>query len=366
VTVRISFLVPSAKHPIGGVNALFEFANGLRRLGHEVTLFHIDFIGDAEAPVHRLGDGITSLADISWFRFEPGIRQEILPVYDGSSLRPADVVVYLGGKTPRGAGLPLLVLQGYNMLPAEFERDLYRAPHPKICVATWLADVGRQFGVADEQLVHIPYGIQHGKYRITTPVDARPLQVSMLYNIHPTKAANVGLEALAELRQRIPELQVVVFGSMAPIHAIPEGITYLTSPDQDVIVADIYNQSRVFINTSIYEGFGMACVEAMACGCALVTTSNGGSNDYAFHGDTALVSEPGDVATMVEHVELLLRDDAQRTGLALAGSRYVQRFDWDESANRLEAFLRRYLDEPSRYRRPPVTPTTATTLLRPP
>jgi glycosyltransferase involved in cell wall biosynthesis len=106
----------------------------------------------------------------------------------------------------------------------------------------------------------------------------------------------------------------------------------------------------VFINSSLLEGFGLACVEAMACGCALVTTANGGSDDYAIHAETALVSDADDASTMADHIESLLLDDETRTHLALRGRDYVQRFDWDMSAEILESFLRNYQSEPDRYR----------------
>jgi glycosyltransferase involved in cell wall biosynthesis len=57
------------------------------------------------------------------------------------------------------------------------------------------------------------------------------------------------------------------------------------------------------------EGFGKTQVEVMAYGCALVTTANGGSGDFAFHGETALVSDPRDVDTIARHIATLLREN---------------------------------------------------------
>jgi glycosyltransferase involved in cell wall biosynthesis len=353
--VVVTFLAPGAKHPIGGAIAIYEFANGMSRRGHDVQLVHIDFIGDTRRRVHQIPDRVETLDDLGWFRFDAAIKHHFPNFFDETGLPDADFTSYCDPgvhRIPPTSGLPLILVQGYEMLPQEFERELYRAPCPKICVAKWLVNVGRQLGVADDQLVHVPYGLHHEKYRVTTPVGDRPPQVSMLYNPHPTKAANLGLNALAEVKRRIPELRVVVFGGVDSIHSIPEGITYLTSPAQDVIVNDVYNQSRVFINSSTLEGFGLACVEAMACGCALVTTANGGSNDYAFHGDTALVSEAEDASALADHTEYLLLDDEFRPRLALRGEEYVRRFDWDTSAEKLEAFLQRYQSDPDRYRQP--------------
>ncbi len=77
-------------------------------------------------------------------------------------------------------------------------------------------------------------------------------------------------------------------------------MTFTLDPDPERLVSDIYDRSRVFVQASHYEGFGFTAVEGMACGAALVTTDNGGSRDYAFHGETALVVPPGDVDGLAE------------------------------------------------------------------
>ena len=93
----------------------------------------------------------------------------------------------------------------------------------------------------------------------------------------------------------------------------------------------------------------------MACGCALVTTDNGGSRDYAVDGETALVVPPGDAAGLAAAAERLLRDDAARARLAGAGAELVRRrFDWDNTAALLEPHLEAYVADPGRYQQPPV------------
>ena len=82
----------------------------------------------------------------------------------------------------------------------------------------------------------------------------------------------------------------------------------------------------------------MCAVEAMACGCALVTTANGGSDDYAHHEETALVCGP-DPAEMTDALARLAGDDPLRIRLATAGARFVERFRWETSAARLTRFV---------------------------
>jgi glycosyltransferase involved in cell wall biosynthesis len=98
----------------------------------------------------------------------------------------------------------------------------------------------------------------------------------------------------------------------------------------------------VFLCSSAREGFGLCGIEAMASGCALVTTANGGSADYALDGETALVTEPGDVEGLAERIERVVCDDALRSGIATRGMEFVRRFDWDDSARRLAGVLEQY------------------------
>jgi len=179
----------------------------------------------------------------------------------------------------------------------------------------------------------------------------RSMQVAMLYNAHPIKGAKFGLAAIEEVHRRVPELRAVVFANADPAIKMPASVRFVKLPPRRMLVQEIYNASRVFVCSSVKEGFGLCALEAMAGGCALVTTDNGGSSDYAVDGETALVCEPRDVVGMADRIEKLLRDDALCARIAERGYESVQRFDWDDSARRLEEFLERYAEDPGRFQR---------------
>jgi glycosyltransferase involved in cell wall biosynthesis len=111
----------------------------------------------------------------------------------------------------------------------------------------------------------------------------------------------------------------------------------------------------VYLQPSTQEGFGLCALEAMACGCALVTTDNGGSEDYAIDGETAVLCEP-DVGSMAHAVSELLQDDATRVRIGTAGANHANRFRWSNGAEQLRAFGRTYLSDPEHHRRGPVRP----------
>jgi glycosyltransferase involved in cell wall biosynthesis len=351
--VKVTFLVPSTKRTIGGVIALYEFANGLSRRGHDVHLVHVAIV-----------DGhIERLDDLAWFPFDPRVQHHLADALHANVLPHSDFIELtalelFGGPTipgvgsaslPLSAGLPFLFVQGFGIFPSQVDERAFRGPFPKVCIARWLAGVLRDKGVPPRQIEYVPYGLDHATFRLVRALDDRPLQVAMLYNAHPIKGAQFGLAAIEEVRRRIPEVRGVAFGNKDPVHPMPDGVTFVKLPPRRFLVDEIYNGSRVFLCSSISEGFGFCAIEAMAGGCAVVTTDNGGSDDYAIDGETALVCAPRDVMGMADRVETLLRDDALRTSIATRGCESVQRFDWDDSARRLEQFLERYAEEPARF-----------------
>ena len=341
----VTFLAPSSpRPPSGGVTVVFELASALAGRGHDVYVLYGDLLQVGSPEAHQMA---LHLRDDSAHEFAPeGSGDDLLPT--------ADVIFGYRSdpELPPRTGLPMGLVQGYKMLGEAVERLAYHQPCPKICVAGWLVDVGRELGVPDRQLVHIPPGLRHEQYRLVTPIAERPPRVSFCYSPHQSKGAEYALAALSALKKALPDVEVVAFGAAPAAHELPVWVTYRMSPSQEELVDEIYNGSRIFLCSSRVEGFGLPCIEAMACGAALVTTDNGGSRDYAFHDRTALVSPPRDVDAMADHVATLLRDDDRRIRLATAGQQYVQRFQWDRSAEELETFIDVYRADPVAYGRP--------------
>ena len=341
--MRLNFVAPSTGHPSGGVAVIYEVATAMASRGHDVHLYHVNFF-----------DGrVSTMDELGWFSFHRAVTHHFTPA-GASDLRsvPGGDVIFgfaFDGRMPPESGLPVVLIQGWKMLGDEIERHAYEAPCPKVCVAGWLVEVGRGLGVPANELVHVPIGIHHETYRVTRPIAERPLRLSFCYSSHMQKGAELAVDIVHEVKRALPGVEVVAFGAQPPEHTLPPWVTYLREPAPAQLVDEIYNTSRVFLCTSWVEGFGLANIEAMACGAALVTTDNGGSRDYALPDETALVAPYGDVVGLSEHALSLLQDDDRRVTLATAGRDHVRRFDWDRTADLLEDFLERYLAEPSAY-----------------
>lgn len=335
----VTFVCPSAPHPVGGVIAFYEFGNALARRGHEVHLVH--------APFFR--NRIESLEDLAWFSFDPRVHHLLSD--DPASLPRADIL--FGRSDDPEHGLPVTLIQGVEMLHAGLERAAFRAPALKVCIASWLVDVGQRFGVAADQFEVVHMGIDGERFRVRTPPAERGPVVGILHSSHEAKGWEVGLAALEVAHRQRPDLQALAFGTADPPGPLPPWMAFRLNPTPAELATDVYDRCAVFVQSSHYEGFGFTAVEAMGCGAALATTDNGGSRDYARHDRTALVSAPGDVDALAANVVALLADRDRRLRLAEAGRELVAGFSWDQAGADLEACLLRYLADPEAYQHEP-------------
>jgi len=84
-------------------------------------------------------------------------------------------------------------------------------------------------------------------------------------------------------------------------------------------------------------------LEAMACGCAVVTTDCGGPNDYIKSGFNGIVVEKKNPVKMVQEIINILDDDASRKKLVENGLRTVREMTWSCAAGKMEETLEKII-----------------------
>ncbi len=119
---------------------------------------------------------------------------------------------------------------------------------------------------------------------------------------------------------------------------IPSWASYQGNASEKSLIA-IYNSSSIFVCSSLAEGFALPPAEAMACGCAVVSTDCGGIREFAEHEVTAFLSPPRDPAVLARNLIRVLDDDALCVRLAEAGNRGIRQFTWERSTDQLERFI---------------------------
>jgi glycosyltransferase involved in cell wall biosynthesis len=326
------------QEPSGGISTIWSFAEAMAARGHEVHIVHQPIFGPT----------ISSLDEVDWYDFGPEVIHHFpkdgdAPNIDGSEF------VFSGVRPPPELGHPLVWVQGWEVFPPSMEAATFGAPFPKVCISTYMRSVALSVGVRPSQAVYVPLAIHHDKYRLTRPMAGRAPRVAVQYNPAPWKGPEAGLEALRLAKARVPELEAVLFGLGDRGPADLGWVTYVARPSQDELVDEIYNGSRAYLSSSRREGFGLPSLEAMACGCAAVTTDSGGPRDYAVDGQTARVVAVDDAVGLADALVGLLTDEPARLALAERGRRRALEFNWEHSAAELEAFLDRYRSDPDAY-----------------
>jgi glycosyltransferase involved in cell wall biosynthesis len=98
-------------------------------------------------------------------------------------------------------------------------------------------------------------------------------------------------------------------------------------PDDDL--AGLYRGARALVYPSLYEGFGIPILEAMACGTPVVTSAGGATEEVA--GGAAVLVDPYDAASIAHGIE---QAESRREELRTAGFARVAEFSWDDVAAR--------------------------------
>jgi glycosyltransferase involved in cell wall biosynthesis len=267
-------------------------------------------------------------------------------------------------------------------------RDLYRADRPgwRFHLARWLEmraiknaslvlaisentarDVRRLLGIPAERIVVTPLGVDERFFaaprmledasamgalrrRLDLPAD-RPV-VLYVGGIDQRKNWKGLLEVHAELVRRRSEPPrrpaLVMVGKIENDEHFPalkariaelglEGDVRLAGFLNDEELLRAYALSTVFFFPSLYEGFGLTPLEAMAAGVAVVSSNTSAMPEVI--GDAAVPIDPSDVRACAEAVDALLSDGARRLELQATGRARAARFTWERTGKAtLEAY----------------------------
>lgn len=100
--------------------------------------------------------------------------------------------------------------------------------------------------------------------------------------------------------------------------------------EKEELVA-LYNGATVFVMPSFYEGFGLPILEAMSCGCPVITSGEGSTREVA--GEAAVYTNAYDVSTIARDLEKVFADENLRKKLSEKGIIQAEKFSWEKTAD---------------------------------
>jgi glycosyltransferase involved in cell wall biosynthesis len=148
--------------------------------------------------------------------------------------------------------------------------------------------------------------------------------------------ARKNLKALVPAAKRLG-IDIVVAGGHRPQFAAESSLDALTllGAVDDKDLPGLYTGALAFVLPSLYEGFGLPVLEAMASGTPVLAANTSALPETC--GNAARLVEPGEWDTAIE---ALLGDEAERRRLRAAGLERAARFTWERTAKTVDALLR--------------------------
>jgi glycosyltransferase involved in cell wall biosynthesis len=329
-------------------------------LAEHVVLFH------AEHPLVP-----PDVAALPMTRHDFGIPREVLYKAWSETRRPSpqavtgpvDVIHAPGPAVPPGGGAPV-VATVHDLAPLRFaeryprearimlKRGVQMAAREAariICPSSFTAHELRQFlDVEQERVRVVPHGVglpTIDTYDAGQFVSSRGItEPYVLWIGTQEERKNVlgVLEAFARVHRSRADVRLVLHGPQGWLgESVAESIRHRGLASSTLVseggltrreLAWLYSRASVFVFPSIYEGFGLPVLEAMASGTPVVTSDRSALPESA--GDAALLVDPSDADAIAAAVLELLEDDTRRETLVEKGRVRASEFTWQATATR--------------------------------
>ena len=329
----------------------------------------IDFLAyakpGAEEPdsmkVWRGGERLQWVNSSRWGMAKRG-SSDRLDLYHGTNFKMQTVGRYGGVVTIHDLWLDRHPEYSKKMLgqwPSSFKtRQTALRARKAITVSEFSArELVELYGLKREHIVVIPNGVSEDftprrddpamvELRKRIGLKAEPY-VLFIGGADPRKNHQIFLEAAEMVRRKLGSRMLVLVGS--PIHPFGnyEETARKRSLSDKVLCPGrlstndlqlLYSSTDLFVFPSLYEGFGMPVLEAMASGAPVLTSNSTALAEVA--GDAALLADPRDARALGEAMIRALEDEALRAALKVKGFDRAKQFSWEQAAVKTIALYR--------------------------
>jgi glycosyltransferase involved in cell wall biosynthesis len=228
-------------------------------------------------------------------------------------------------------------------------------------VSRYVRDKGVSEGVLPEHADVIYNGVELDQfYRPIQRKQRSPLRLLYAGRVSAGKGVHTVMEALKVLvRDRgLDHVKLVVIGDQISKyaalrravhrHQLHQYVRFLGYVSEETL-AVMYRLAAVFVFPSLYEGFGLPPLEAMASGTPVVTSNVSSLPEVA--GDAALLINPYEPAAIADAMYRVLTDEPLRRSLREKGLRRAAQFSWEASARRVREIYQEVGEAPAAHLR---------------
>jgi glycosyltransferase involved in cell wall biosynthesis len=348
---------------VGGTEThVLELASGIDRSKFDVTVCSLKSGGCLVEELRRRGIAVVCLNGAGKFDLRVLFRlwklmREERPDVIQSFLFWANLSARFLGRLSKAVRI---VCSYHDEIVAEgrlvrlIDRLTFQWSHAVVCCSEAVRrSVSVCLGASAAQQTIIPFGVDAGQFAATDVAtrtelglqETGPIVGTVCRLVEPKKGLSVLLRAMAAFKQAgcPPRCQLLIVGE-GPARASLEALSrQLGLSDCTVFAGARRDVPRIlplldlFVLPSLYEGFGIAILEAMAAGKPVVATAVGGIPEFVVSGETGLLVEPGHVAALAEAIGSLLHDSDRATRMGMRGrARVLAKFQMSTVVRRHE------------------------------
>ncbi len=230
------------------------------------------------------------------------------------------------------------------------KRYIKQASHIIAISQSTKSDLVKYLNIPENKISVIYNGVDHNIFKPCEPYQMRPYHVTLshkpyiLYVGSERQRKNLGrlFEAFAMLKQEFPELRLVKVGAPGRSKqlrsetlkklsslGITEDVTFVDYISESKL-AYYYSSASLLAYPSLYEGFGLPPLEAMACGCPVVTANTSSLPEVV--GEAGIMVNPYDTSSLVQAMRRVLTDDKLRDNMVRKGLEQSKKFSWEKTA----------------------------------
>lgn len=336
--MKIAFVIPGGGG--GGVRSIVRIATGLIEHRHRVRILYRDPPATARDRLRRMYLGIRYGQRNRWLTRFPGIATPYRRL-EAHCVGRNDVLIGVGvscvleiSELPDRCGVKVHNSRGVEPWIPEVMQAAWQLKMPRIVVGSHLVELMRRAGSMDPIFV-AHNGVDRSEYFPCVDSDQRN-GVGAVFHGGSVKDPAMLLEVFRRLSIARPQTPLHCFGSFPRPRQLPTRVDYVRFPSL-AQAREIYSRCSVWFLTSQNEGLPNPLLEALACGCAVVSTDCGGASDIVAHDYNGFLIPVGDANSMIGSILRLLDCPATRSRFAAAGAGVLQRFTWPGAVATFEA-----------------------------
>lgn len=325
----------------GSVRSSMRVGNELLARGHDVRIFYRDDLSGLWNRVRKI-----------WLKLRYGFNNDWLLMFNGRSfcyrkLNATDfssdeLIISMCARTtfdmwnlPEEVGIKVLYCRGAEIQNRKQLMEALELPIYKIAISSRLAEmIARE---TNQPVVgNVGNGVDTKEY-FSSILDSEREGIGSTFGWSKAKDPDSIIDIMQMLGRRLPGVSRHLFSSGKKPKGV-KGVHFKRLPTIEE-ARRIYSGRKVWFLASISEGCPNPLLEAMACGCAVVSTDCGSPSDIIKDGVNGFLVEVGNTKAMVDKIVLLYNNEQLRNQICANATKTIESYSWPKAVDKLEGYL---------------------------